>query len=230
MSMINGARVGGVAALYVAMAYTVAIPYFLVVVQYPGVDDPTLKLALLRDHYNSMYAMHVLVYELVAIALVVFLVALHERLQIGCRLLARLATVLGLIWSGLLLASSMVFNYGMSEVLKLLDGAPTHASWMWQVIEVVALGVGGAGGELIGGLWMLTISAAAHVARVLPRATCGLGFVIGAVGLLSCVPAVRSANVVFGVLQIVWFAWVGAFLIRSSSSTVRLSRVATVTE
>ena len=62
---------GGFAALYMAVAYIVAIPYFLVVVNYPAVVDPTEKVILLRDNYTSMFAMHVIVYEFVALSLVV---------------------------------------------------------------------------------------------------------------------------------------------------------------
>jgi hypothetical protein len=208
---------GGIAALYIAAAYAAAIPYFLIVVDYPSVVDPAEKLALLREHYGSMYAMHFVVYELVGIALVVLSLALHDRLQAGARVLARLSTVLGLLWAGTLLASSMVFNYGMGEVIKLYDVSPDQAIWTWQVIEAVAQGVGGAGGELLGGLWMLSVSAAAWHARALPRAAIVLGLVIAAVGLASKVPPVHSLGVVFGVLQIVWFSSIGALLLRRSS-------------
>ena len=69
--MKNLQRMGGIAALYMAVAYIAAIPYFLVWVNYPGVVDPTEKVILLKDNYASMYAMHVIVYEFVAIGLVV---------------------------------------------------------------------------------------------------------------------------------------------------------------
>jgi hypothetical protein len=47
-------KAGGIAALYIAVAYLAAIPYFLVLVNYPSVVDPVQKVILLRDNYLSM--------------------------------------------------------------------------------------------------------------------------------------------------------------------------------
>lgn len=211
----NDARIGGLAAVFIAVAYLVAIPYFVVYVDYPSLTDPTAKLALLAEHYSSMYAMHVLVYELVAVALVVLTLALHERCRAKAGIIATFAAAIGLTWSALLLASSMVFNYGMGVSLRLSEAAPERAVWMWQVVEAVAQGIGGAGGELLGGLWTLFVSLAARAADALPSAPVRLGLVIGVTGLASCIPVLRNLGIAFGLLQIVWFAWVGAILLRT---------------
>ena len=47
-------RPGGLAALYLALAYLIAMPYFLIAVDYPGVTDPVEKVALLAEHQGSM--------------------------------------------------------------------------------------------------------------------------------------------------------------------------------
>ena len=41
-------RAGGIAALYVAVAYLAAIPYFVLLVDYPSATDPVSKVAILR--------------------------------------------------------------------------------------------------------------------------------------------------------------------------------------
>ncbi len=222
--MINLQRMGGIAALYMAVAYMAAIPYFLVIVNYPSVVDPIKKVILLRDNYTSMYAMHVIVYEFVAIGLVVLALALYHRLKVGAPAIAQLATVTGLIWACLLLASSMVFNYGMGAVVGLHATNPTQAVWVWQVIEPVAQGLGGAGGELLGGLWILLVTWAASRTKALPRPLNGLGVVIAIAGLISLVPALKDSAIVFGLLQIVWFAWVGIVMLRPA--TTRQSSIA----
>ena len=211
---MNLQKLGGVAALYIAAAYLAAMPYFLVFVNYPGVVDPVKKVELLRDHYASMHTMHLLVYEFVAIALVVLGLALYERLRSGPPAIARLGIVLGLMWACLLLASSMVFNYGMGTVVTLYASDPSRAVWLWQAFETVAQGIGGAGGELLGGLWMLLVSWGAQRARALPTGANGLGLIIAIAGLLSNAPPLRAAAYAFGLLQIVWFTWVGVVLVR----------------
>lgn len=212
--MNNLQRMGGIAALYMAVAYIAAIPYFLVLVNYPGVVDPTEKVILLRDNYASMFAMHVIVYEFVAIGLVVLGLALYHRLKDGAPAMAQLATAVGLIWACLLLASSMVFNYGMGAVVGLYATDPAQAVLVWQAIEPVSLGLGGSGGELLGGLWILLVSWAALRTGALPRALNWLGLVVAAAGLVSVVPALRDFGIVFGLLQIAWFAWLGIAMLR----------------
>jgi len=212
--VISLQKAGGVAALYTAIAYILAIPYFLVVVNYPDVVDPAEKVALLRDNYASMYAMHVLVYEIVAIALVVLALALHHRLKAGAPALATLGAVMGCIWACLLLGSSLVFNYGMGTVVEMSAADPARAVEVWQIIELTALGLGGAGGELVGGVWVLFVTLAAMQTRALPKGVAWLGAAIALAGLLSIVPPLKDATVVFGLLQIPWFAWVGIALMR----------------
>jgi len=206
-------KAGGVAALYIAAAYLAAIPYFLLVVDYPGVVDPVQKVILLRDNFASMYAMHVIVFMVVAFALIVVTMALHERLKAS--FIARIATVVGFIWAGLLMASVMVFNYGMGEVVRLYAASPAQAVSAWQAIEPVAQALGSSGGEVPGGVWILLLSAAGLSAGAFPKALHWLGVVIGVAGIVSVVPALNGVGVVFGLLQIVWFAWLGVVMLRA---------------
>src|SRR5659263_163816 len=90
-------KAGGTAALYMAMAYLAAIPYFVFLVNYPGVVDPVQKVILLRDNYASMYWMHVVSFEFVALALIVVTLAIHQRLKALAPSTAQFATVVGLI-------------------------------------------------------------------------------------------------------------------------------------
>ena len=209
---------GGIAALYMAMAYIVAIPYFLVVVNYPAVVDPIEKVILLRDNYTSMFAMHVIVYEFVALGLIVLGLALYHRLKVESPMIAQVATAIVLIWACLLLASSMVFNYGMKAVVGLYAIDPPQAVWAWQVLETVAQGLGGAGGELLGGLWLLLVSWASSRTNALPKPLNWLGFAVAFAGLISVVPTLADAGIVFGLLQIIWFLWLGIVLLRDSPS------------
>jgi hypothetical protein len=210
-------RAGGIAALYIAMAYLAAIPYFVFMVNYPGVVDPVQKVILLRDNYASMYWMHIVSFEFVALALIVVTLAIHQRLKALAPSTAQLATVVGLIRAGLLLASVTVFNYGMGAVVRLYATAPAQAVSAWQVIEPVASALGGSGGELLGGVWFLLLSGAALRAKAFPAALNWLGVGIGAAGILSAVPALSGLEAAFGLLQIVWFLWLGIVMLRTSA-------------
>ena len=130
------------------------------------------------------------------------------------------ATVVGLIWAVVLVASGLVFNFGMETVAALYDGNPDQAVAVWQAIEPVTEGLGGAGGEILGGLWVLLVSWTALRTGGLPKTLGWLGVAIGLMGIVSVVPALRDAGMVFGMLQIVWLVWTGVVMLRTTERAV----------
>lgn len=202
-------RAGGFAALYVAAAYLAAIPYFVFVVDYPSVTSPEGKVALLVKHQMSMYLMHLVSFELVALALILVTLGVHRHLQEHAPATSQVACAVGLIRAGLLLASVMVFDHGMSVVVDQQATDPQQAGPTWQVIETVADALGGTGGDVLGGLWLLLVSWVALRAKTFPRPLNWLGLTVGAAALLSAVPGLGVLEVVTGLLMIVWFLWFG---------------------
>jgi hypothetical protein len=210
-------KVGGLAALYLALAYVAAMPYFLVLVKYPSVVDPVEKVALLVGNHGSMRVMYLISYVIFGIVLGVLALALYARLRDGAPILIQAATVVGLLWAVVLVAGGMIFNAGMAAVVGLHGTSPAQAVSAWQAIEPVAQGLGGSGGELLGGLWVLLVSVAALRTGRLPKVLNWLGVAIGAAGVVSIVPALKDLAYVFGLLQIVWFVGLGIVLLRTTS-------------
>lgn len=211
-------KVGGISALYLAVALLAAMPYFLLVVDYLGAQTASEKVALIVANYGSMYAMHLATYVLYGIALGVLALALYDRLESQTPAAARFATAIGLLWSVALVASGMIFNYGMTTIVTLAKTDPAQAAVLWRSIEPVAEALGGAGGELLGGLWIATVSAVALRSGALPRLLGWFGLVVGAAGFVSVVPPLHDAAIVFGLLSIGWFVWVGAALITTKAT------------
>ena len=112
----------------------------------------------------------------------------------------------------------MVFNYGMTTVVALAKTDPAQARLVWQSIEPVAQALGGAGGEILGGLWVLLVSVVALRSGALPRLLGWFGVVIGVAGLASVVPPLHDAAIVFGLLLIAWFVWVGVALMTTKAT------------
>lgn len=205
---------GGIAALYLAAAYLVAMPYFILVVDYQGAGSPAERLALLAAHAGSMYAVTLITYVVFGLALAVLALALHDRFAEAAPLAARLVAGLGLVWAGLLVASGAVFNVGMENALGLRATDAEAAIAGWRTVETVADALGGAGGEIPGGTWVLLVGLAGLRSKRLPRALGWSGMTIGAVGLASAIPALRDAAMLFGALQIPWLAWLAVVLLR----------------
>jgi hypothetical protein len=212
--MQNLQRIGGLAALYAGVAYIVGMLGFLLVVGWS--EDPTRQVAILADNQLVQHTLYLIVYQVWAIFLVVLTLALYERFRAGAPAVMRLATAIGIIWATLVIASGMIFNIGMDTVVDLYARDPARATTVWSAIVAVCDGIGG-GNELVGGLWVLLTSWAALLVRGLPRGLTYLGLATGATGVLSALPGLGDAGLVFGLVQIAWFIWLGLVMLRSPS-------------
>lgn len=211
-------RAGGFAALYVAAAYLAAIPYFVFLVDYPGATDPEDKVTLFVHHHTSMYVMHLVSFELVALALIVVTLGVYQHLHEHAPATIQVASVVGLIRAGLLLASVMVFDHGMAVVVDQHASDPRQAAATWQAIGPIADALGGTGGDVLGGVWFVLVSWVALRSGVFQRALNWLGLGVGAAALLSAMPGLGALEVAAGLLQIVWFLWFGIITARIGST------------
>jgi hypothetical protein len=210
-------KVGGLGALYLGAAYVVAMLYFLVFVKYTDVVDPVEKVSSIVANHGGLRMMNLISYEVFGIVLAILALTLHAHLRRGAPVLAQAGAVVGCIWATMLVASGLVNSAGGAAVVELHATNPAQAVATWQAIEPVADGLGSSGGELLGGLWVLLVSVAALRAAVFPKALNWSGIVVGAAGLVSVVPGMAAGAYVFGLLQIVWFVWLGIVLLRTTS-------------
>ncbi len=209
-------KYGGLAALYLAAAYLIGMVIFLVVLDYPSITDPAQKVAVLVEMPMVTFATNLLMYVLFGVFLIVLSLALYDRLKSGAPAMMQVATVIGIIWAGSLVASGMVADAGIAPVAALYAKDPAQAALTWQGIESVASGLGNGNGEILGGLWALLVSLAALRAGGLPRGLSMLGLLAGAVGIISIIPGLTEAMVgLFGLSQIIWYVWLGIVLLRS---------------
>ena len=212
-------KMGGVAALIEAATYVVgfALAFTLLAPYAVGDFDPGQSVAFLVDNQAIMYIWNLIIYVVNGVFLVVLALALYERLKAGSPAMVQTATAFGLIWAGLVIASGMLIINDLGVVVDLYGKDPAQAVSVWLALDSVENAFGG-GIELPGGLWALLVSWAALRAGGLPRALNYLGVVAGVAGLLTVVPPLKDLQIVFGLGSIVWFAWVGIVMLRSSPS------------
>ena len=163
-------KFGGFATLYLAVAYLIGMVVFLVILDYPSITDPAQKVALLIEMQMVTFSTNLLMYVFFGIFLIVLSLALYDRLKSGAPAMMQVATAIGIIWAGSLVASGMVANAGIAPVVALYAKDPAQAALTWQGIETVAGGLGNFNGEILGGLWALLVSLAALRSGGLPRA------------------------------------------------------------
>ena len=216
--MNNLQKIGGIAALYLAAAYLVGIVLFLFVLDYPNIVDPAQKVALVVDQQMVIYSTNLILYVIFGVFLIMLALALYERLKVGAPAIMQVATAMGIIWAGSLVASGMVSNAGIPPIVVLYGQDPAQAALTWLGIETVARGLGNGNGEILGGLWTLLVSWAALRTGGLPQFLNYLGIVVGLVGIISLIPGLRDLVSIFGISQLVWFVWLALILLRRSPS------------
>jgi len=219
ISQKSTSRSTGFAALYLAAALVAAMIYFLIGTDYPSVTDPAAKVDLLLQNQIGIHVMYLIAYVGFGLALTVLALGLQAKLAATAPAAARVGAAIGLIWAGMLVASGVVYIVGMGSVVDLHATDPAAAVAAWQAIEPVALGLGGAGGEVLGGTWVLLVSLVALRGHHLPTWLAWLGLVVGSAGIVSTVPGLAGMAVGFGLLVIVWFAGLGVTLLRERPET-----------
>ena len=213
--MINSdlQKLGGIAALIEAALYVTGFGLFLTVLDPSGYEGHVQKVTFLADKQVALYVANLLIYVVFGVVLVVLTLALNARLKDGSPAIMQTATAFGLIWAGLVIASGMIANIGSSTVVELSSENQDQAVMLWLTLATVQEALGG-GNEIVGGLWVLLLSWAALRTDKLPKPLNYLGMLVGLAGILTVVPNFDVLMDVFGLGQIVWFAWLGTVMLR----------------
>ncbi len=210
-------KLGGIAALIEAALYVTGFALFLTILDPSGYVGHVQQVAFLADNQVASYIAYLLIYVVFGVVLVVLVLALHARFKNDSPAIMQTATAFGLIWAGLVIASGMIANIGNSTVVALFSENQDQAVSLWLAIITVQEALGG-GNEIGGGLWVLLLSWAALRAGKLPKVLNYLGVLVGLAGILTVVPAFDVLMDVFGLGQIVWFAWLGIVMLREDPS------------
>jgi len=119
---MNMQRIGGWAAIVEAAAYGfgIAVAFSALAAFMGGTLDPIETVAFIVDHHSLLYVWNTVIYLLFGVALVVLVIALHQRLEGASPGLVNTSSAFGLVWAGLVLASGMVFNVGMDVVTHIV--------------------------------------------------------------------------------------------------------------
>lgn len=213
--MQNSQKAGAIGALVAAGTFVIGLAmYATVLLDYTASTDPSTSVAFLAEHHLALYAWNIIITIVFGIAMVPLVLALRDRSKAGAPALSRAAAVFGLIWVGLIMATGMIVNVGFESVLRLNETDPAMAATVWAAVDTVANGLGG-GNEIVGGIWVLLVTAAASRTRALARWIGHLGLGTGLAGLVTVIPGLQDVGAVFGLSLIVWFGAVGVTLLRT---------------
>ncbi len=213
-------RAGAIGALTAAATFVFGIALFVTSMSAYTEGDPTPgdSVEFLVGHQSSLFVWYLVIFLVFGIAIIPLARTLHRRLADVSPQLADIGAVFAYIWAGLMFATGMISNIGITAVVDLDETDPAAAEALWSSIDTVTNGLGG-GNELVGGMWILLVSLAARGTGRLPTGLNILGIVSAAAGLITLVPGLSDVGMVFGLGSIAWFAWTGIVLLRHPTAT-----------
>ncbi len=210
-------KIGGLSAIFEALIYSTAFVMYGGILVYPNENAGVVEeLQFLSDNYLTLSILNILSFVLFGILLAVLVLSIHQRLKNQAENLSKLGAIFGIIWVGLVIASGMIANIGLNTITEMGLSNPEQAMTIWSSVAIITEGLGG-GNEIVGGMWVLFISLAALKAQDFPKALNYLGLLVGMAGILTIYPLDLFTEI-FGLSQIVWFLWLGIFMMRKTPS------------
>lgn len=212
-------KIGGTCAILEALIYIAAFIVYGGILVYPNANASAVdELNFLSNNYLTLSILNLVSYVLFGILLAVLVLAIHQRLKNYSSDFSKLTAVFGIIWVGLVIASGMIANIGLNSVIEMGAKDPENAMLVWSSVTIIAEGLGG-GNEVVGGIWVLLLSTIALREKQFLKPLNFLGVLIGIAGVLTIYP-LDIFTEIFGIGQIIWFLWIGVFMIRNPSIVV----------
>ncbi|MEA3642651.1 MAG: hypothetical protein VBE63_22315 [Lamprobacter sp.] len=169
----------------------------------------------MAEHQWLVALAYVLGYFIFGGFLLIVVQAVHQRLKVAVSALLNSASIFGLIWVAFMMGSGMLAIVGLHTMVSLHQNGSVDSTTLFYVYTTTVNALGG-GIELLGGLWMLLLSAAAWNQQQLPMAFNSIGIAVGVLGVLTIYRGVPALKVGFGFGQVIWFVWLGFLLLGSA--------------
>ena len=127
-----------------------------------------------------------------------------------------LSMMFGFVWGCYAIICGLIAILSIEYLLML----PTQEqSSVWFALYSIQIGLGD-GVEWVGGCWLFTLSLHSLRHKLSQPAIHYYGLLVGLMGCVTLIPAFREAGALFGLGQIVWFAFVGARLFERTSNLI----------
>jgi hypothetical protein len=209
--------IGALSSIGLAIIYVVGALITFTLLDTTGITDSIKLVEFMKDHAGPMQVSITFMYVVFGFLLIVLSLVLNEKLKTVNEYWAKMATTIGLIWAGLLIASGMVHNVGMNMAIDLYSINPEEAGRFFRLITAIHIGLGG-GNEIPGAMWTLLISLIGMKYRIYGMWIHVLGVIAGVAGLLTIIPALFDQTVmVFALGQVIWWIWLSVKMFKDKN-------------
>ena len=209
-------KIASASAFTGAFLYIIGIVYFVFILKYSDALVYSEKLILILENIVSVSIIYFLIYTFFGIVLITFSLKIYTSLRCENDFTAKFILSLGLIWSGLLIASGMIFNFGVYSISEIYPHNPNQAVIIFSTISIISEGIGG-GNEIVGVLFRLLISLVIYKYNVFTKSIANIGLIAAFAGIASSIQVFSEiTNGIFGFSQIIWFLMFGIHFLKES--------------
>ncbi len=210
--------VGGLSSITMALCYISLFVLFGAVIEWPQDAEKIEVISFMHQNRMLLDIAYGVGYLLFGVVLCITVQAAHAMLSDPKSAMLNTASIFGIIWVMLVLAAGMIRLLSFESMYALYETQPEQAINMLNISNVIVDGLGG-GIELAGGVWVFLLSLVG-LRRGQAKGLNYLGLVVGMFGMLTVLHTVPYLKELFGLSQIVWFIWLGVFLMKDSSVNV----------
>ena len=211
-------KFGGFCSISLGLIYIIAFIFYGGILDYPRDGSTEIeKFIFLSDNYLTLSTLNLISYVIFGILLVVLVVSIHQKIKDYLPNLSLLASIFGIIWASLVIASGMIANIGLNSVVEIGMKEPQKAMSIWSSVSIVSEGLGG-GNEIVGGVWVLLLSIATFKYSFFSKTLNFIGLFVALAGILTIFP-IDLFKEIFGISQIIWFIWIGISMICKQHKT-----------
>ena len=180
-------------------------------------DGPEQRLLVLSQHSGLMQVWYFLIYVVFGIALLILSTFLTGLSNGDHTMLQKVTVLVSYLWASYVFASGLIAMLSIELMFGSWFQIQGVISDIWRDIYSVQMGLG-EGVEWVGGIWMLLITLSLKEQHCFGNKLHYFGFVVAPFGLLTVFPGMGLMGAIFGVLQLVWFIWLGIVIVQSHRS------------
>ncbi|WP_146027216.1 hypothetical protein [Bowmanella denitrificans] len=202
---------GAVASMGMALCYIFMFIVFGALLSFPASESIADKIQYIAEQQLLISLAYLVGYLVFGGLLLISVQALHNKMQLANSGLLNTASLFGIVWVVLMMASGMIALVAMNTMVSLFNKSPLQAETLFYTYNTIVNGQGG-GIELVGGLWVLLASICGLVHKIMSKGLHMLGVVVGTFGVLTLIQSIPEIKELFGLSQIVWFIWLALSL------------------
>ncbi|MBU3002651.1 hypothetical protein [Paraglaciecola arctica] len=210
-------RRGALSAFICATSFILGLSLILIIA--PDFNNgPDERLQTLTKFSGLMQLWYFFVYVIFGAFLLVLSIALLEPNKREHTPLEQVTTLASYLWACYIFTSGFIAIFSIEFLFAKRFEFTGDVTTLWRDIYAVQMGLG-EGIEWVGAIWVILVNTCLYIENRFAPKIVYFGYLISVFGLMTLVENWQQVGAIFGLLQIVWFVWVGLLLLKEKSQS-----------